>query len=97
MTEVFIFVLIIAFAYWTRRTILERMESGGPALSEIEWNEHNTLVYPLYANVAGLVAGMFGVGGGIIKGPLMLALGTCLCRTLDHRKILRPMLIPNII
>jgi len=77
MTEVFIFVLIIAFAYWTRRTILKRMEEGGPALSEIEWNEHNTLVYPLYANVAGLVAGMFGVGGGIIKGPLMLALGTC--------------------
>ena len=25
--------------------------------------------------VAGLVAGMFGIGGGIVKGPLMLALG----------------------
>jgi uncharacterized membrane protein YfcA len=27
------------------------------------------------AIVAGLVAGLFGVGGGIIKGPLMLELG----------------------
>ena len=75
VTEGVIFCVIIAFAFWARMGILQRIRSGGPVLSEIEWDEDNTIRYPLYAIVAGLVAGMFGVGGGIIKGPLMLALG----------------------
>lgn len=75
ITEAGIMVLIVAFAAYERRAILNRIESGGIVLSDIHWDERNTLVYPLYAIVAGLVAGMFGVGGGIIKGPLMLALG----------------------
>ena len=44
-------------------------------MSEIHWTEKNTITYPCFSIVAGLVAGMFGIGGGIIKGPLMLALG----------------------
>lgn len=32
-------------------------------------------MYPSICSVAGLVAGLFGVGGGIVKGPLMLELG----------------------
>ncbi|CAB9529197.1 Sulfite exporter TauE/SafE family protein [Seminavis robusta] len=75
VTEAGIFFLIIGFAIFVRHGVLRRMESGGPVLSEIDWDEENTIRYPLYAIVAGLVAGMFGVGGGIIKGPLMLALG----------------------
>jgi hypothetical protein len=67
--------LIIAFSVWARWGILKRLKLGGPVLSEIEWDDNNTITYPLLAIVAGLVAGLFGVGGGIIKGPLMLALG----------------------
>merc|ERR1712196_105269 len=34
-----------------------------------------TIKYPLYCMIAGVFAGMFGIGGGIVKGPLMLAMG----------------------
>lgn len=42
---------------------------------DVEWNERNTIVYPLLCIFAGLCAGLFGVGGGIVKGPLMLEMG----------------------
>lgn len=42
---------------------------------DIQWNERATVVYPMICAMAGFFAGMFGVGGGIVKGPLMLAMG----------------------
>jgi uncharacterized membrane protein YfcA len=42
---------------------------------DIEWNPRATIVYPIVCCFAGFFAGMFGVGGGIVKGPLMLAMG----------------------
>lgn len=42
---------------------------------DIEWNEWNTIIYPSLCFFAGFFAGMFGVGGGIVKGPLMLQMG----------------------
>jgi uncharacterized membrane protein YfcA len=42
---------------------------------EIKWTSRNTLVYPAICALAGLCAGLFGVGGGIVKGPLMLEMG----------------------
>ena len=42
---------------------------------DIEWNERNTIIYPSLCFFAGFFAGMFGVGGGIVKGPLMLQMG----------------------
>ena len=42
---------------------------------DIRWTERTTLVYPLWCGAAGFVAGLFGIGGGIVKGPIMLALG----------------------
>ncbi|CAE7555265.1 unnamed protein product [Symbiodinium pilosum] len=43
--------------------------------SEIRWTSATTIRYPLLCSLAGILAGLFGVGGGIIKGPLMLELG----------------------
>lgn len=34
---------------------------------DIQWTEKNTIKYPLICSTSGLVAGMFGVGGGIVK------------------------------
>lgn len=34
---------------------------------DVEWSEWNTIVYPLICSLAGVVAGAFGVGGGIVK------------------------------
>ena len=75
MSEAVVFTCIILFSLYVRSCILKRQESGGPILSEIHWDESNTVVYPMLSVIAGLVAGMFGIGGGIVKGPLMLALG----------------------
>lgn len=38
-----------------------------PVEGEVAWNARTTLVYPAICTVAGVVAGLFGVGGGIIK------------------------------
>jgi len=45
------------------------------AVGDVQWDSHNTVKYPLYCAIAGLLAGLFGVGGGIVKGPLMLEMG----------------------
>ncbi len=42
---------------------------------DVEWNPQNTLRYPAVCFFAGFFAGLFGVGGGIVKGPLMLEMG----------------------
>lgn len=41
----------------------------------VHWTPRTTLLYPAIVTLAGLIAGMFGVGGGIVQGPLMLQLG----------------------
>mmetsp|Transcript_17380 Transcript_17380/g.25968 ORF Transcript_17380/g.25968 Transcript_17380/m.25968 type:complete len:520 (+) Transcript_17380:250-1809(+) len=42
---------------------------------DIKWTPKATITYPIICTFAGFFAGMFGVGGGIVKGPLMLAMG----------------------
>ena len=50
--------------------------SGYPYVEgDIEWDACATVVYHVLCTVAGFFACMFGVGGGIAKGPLMLAMG----------------------
>merc|ERR1711871_589410 len=45
------------------------------AVGDVRWNARNTILYPVVCILAGLAAGMFGIGGGIVKGPMMLELG----------------------
>ena len=42
---------------------------------DVEWNPSNTVRYPCVSFFAGFFAGLFGIGGGIVKGPLMLEMG----------------------
>merc|ERR1711934_749060 len=42
---------------------------------DIEWDEGRTAKLPMVCFIAGLIAGMFGIGGGLINGPLMVELG----------------------
>merc|ERR1719193_182383 len=70
----------LAIAYFARRHLVERYhlkERVGfeYAKGDVEWNERNTIVYPSACSIAGLCAGLFGIGGGIVKGPLMLEMG----------------------
>ena len=42
---------------------------------EVVWTNSNSISFPAISTLAGVVAGFFGVGGGIVKGPLMLSMG----------------------
>lgn len=57
MTQVLMLLLIFLFVFWCRRNLLARLRGGGPVLSDIAWDAHNTVQYPLLAILAGLVAG----------------------------------------
>lgn len=42
---------------------------------DIKWDQRKAIIYPCFFMLAGLFAGMFGIGGGMITVPLMLAMG----------------------
>ena len=56
-------------------TIVRQRLNYRYAEGDIIWDDKATLQYPLICIVAGLCAGMFGIGGGIVQVPLMLHLG----------------------
>ncbi|KAF0734602.1 hypothetical protein AaE_009134 [Aphanomyces astaci] len=55
----------------------ELMQSCGYAYvpGDIQWNRRTTLIYPSLCTVAGVAAGLLGIGGGMVKGPLLLEIG----------------------
>eukprot|EP00934_Nitzschia_sp_Nitz4_P008185 Nitzschia sp. Nitz4//scaffold102_size76354//36818//38526//NITZ4_005633-RA/size76354-snap-gene-0.126-mRNA-1//1//CDS//3329532252//8175//frame0 len=80
MANLFLLVWILIISYMVRSYLVQRFEVkqrvGYKYLEgDIQWNARNTIVYPVICCLAGFFAGMFGVGGGIVKGPLMLAMG----------------------
>uniref|UniRef100_A0A7S0H168 Uncharacterized protein n=1 Tax=Amorphochlora amoebiformis TaxID=1561963 RepID=A0A7S0H168_9EUKA len=46
-----------------------------PVKGDVQWTARNTLIYPAICAFAGIFAGLFGIGGGIVKGPLMIEMG----------------------
>jgi len=68
-------VSVFARSYLVRRCEIKE-RCGYPYVEgDIKWDARATVVYPIICTAAGFFAGMFGVGGGIVKGPLMLAMG----------------------
>jgi len=68
---------VLMISYFARQHLIEQFYKkehvGYQYLpQDIVWDERATIRYPLICSTAGLAAGMFGVGGGIVKGPLML-------------------------
>jgi Sulfite exporter TauE/SafE len=73
-------VWILAISLWMRSVLIEKWKLKARVHykylpGDVEWNERNTIIYPCICFFAGFFAGMFGVGGGIVKGPLMLQMG----------------------
>lgn len=70
---------VIAFGVLFRWMLLheahEVAQGSKQAHGHIQWDARTTITYPVLCTVAGLFAGLFGVGGGIVKGPLMLEMG----------------------
>jgi len=42
---------------------------------DVKWTTRMGFIFPIAAIVAGIMAGLLGVGGGLVKGPLMLEMG----------------------
>jgi len=43
--------------------------------SEMQWTNRAALRYPIVCITAGIAAGLLGIGGGMLKGPIMLEMG----------------------
>jgi uncharacterized membrane protein YfcA len=80
LAQLVLLLWIFMIAVIARETLIKdtkrKTAAGYSYLPEdVKWDERSTVVYPLISTLAGFCAGMFGIGGGIIKGPLMLAMG----------------------
>ena len=76
----FMFVWIVGIFVYLRNILIEEWKIKKRlryryAEGDIEWNYENTLYFPAVCTLAGVFAGMFGIGGGIVMGPLMLQMG----------------------
>jgi uncharacterized membrane protein YfcA len=72
--------IALLLTYLVSRKIMKeyvyRFNIGYPYNStDIKWNNNIFIKYPLYAFVSGIMAGLLGIGGGLILGPLLLELG----------------------
>ncbi|KAG7393887.1 hypothetical protein PHYPSEUDO_000064 [Phytophthora pseudosyringae] len=45
------------------------------AAGDVHWTKKTVVRFPLACAGAGLIAGLFGVGGGLVTGPLMIEMG----------------------
>lgn len=70
-----VIISIMARSYLLNRYERKRKCGYQYVEGDIKWDPRATFIYPLICALAGFFAGMFGVGGGIVKGPLMLAMG----------------------
>lgn len=75
-----ILVWILVVSWYVRKILMKDWQDKKRlgyrfVAGDVEWSPKNTIKYPALCFFAGFFAGMFGVGGGIIKGPLMLEMG----------------------
>jgi uncharacterized membrane protein YfcA len=66
----------IYFAIKLMRETTEKKQIGYPFHSQdVLWDFEKTRFYAFFTFVAGIVAGLIGIGGGMVLGPLMLVMG----------------------
>ncbi len=63
-------------SYLLRKDRAQRAAGYEPLEGDVQWTPRSTLLYPALCTFAGLCAGVFGVGGGIVKVNM--------CRCLTH-------------
>jgi uncharacterized membrane protein YfcA len=64
------------FGYRNVKKTQERLEVHYPFnQSDVLWDAHKLRFYSFFTFVAGIVAGLIGIGGGMVLGPLMLVMG----------------------
>lgn len=75
-----VFVWVLSISFYARSQLVENWKLKKRLRykyleGDVEWNPVNTITYPCICFFAGFFAGLFGIGGGIVKGPLMLHMG----------------------
>ena len=63
-------ILVVAFyarMYLLRKASLKKTAGYPHVDGDILWDEYTTLVYPAMSTLAGIIAGLFGLGGGIVS------------------------------
>lgn len=80
LITVIMIAFILSISIWMREVLIAKWQlkkrlSYKYFEGDVEWNPMNTIKYPCICFVAGFCAGLFGIGGGIVKGPLMLQMG----------------------
>ena len=72
-----VFPVCLAVTFWVgrdlRRLHQRKVELGYEYLpGMVQWNSKNSIVYPLCCFFAGCAAGLLGIGGGLVLGPMLL-------------------------
>ena len=76
MTFPFLIIITVVVARWLRRQHRRKLELNYTYLpGDVRWTKRNTILYPGMCMIAGILAGLLGIGGGMVKGPLMLEMG----------------------
>jgi uncharacterized membrane protein YfcA len=57
------------------RNRLKVLSGFGFAEGDIHWIRHRVILVPTVCITAGVAAGLLGIGGGMVKGPIMLEMG----------------------
>uniref|UniRef100_A0A7S3K149 Uncharacterized protein n=1 Tax=Aureoumbra lagunensis TaxID=44058 RepID=A0A7S3K149_9STRA len=76
----FMFIALIGIAFYVRNYLVARTADKDRlgynyVDGDFHWDATSSLKYPAICFFAGMCAGLFGIGGGIVNGPLMLELG----------------------
>ena len=72
--------VLIAATCWIRKKTLDRATEkiflGHVSLEgDLHWDRRTTVLYPMLCVFAGIAAGLLGIGGGMVLGPLLVELG----------------------
>ncbi|KAG7389584.1 hypothetical protein PHYBOEH_007402 [Phytophthora boehmeriae] len=72
--------ILVAISLWVgyRLRLLNRskvLSNYAFVDGDMHWIKRRTLVFPTMCTVAGVAAGLLGIGGGMVKGPIMLEAG----------------------
>ncbi|CAI5718101.1 unnamed protein product [Peronospora effusa] len=72
--------ILVTITLWVgyQLRLLNRLKvlSGYPFTEgDIHWTKRRVLIFPTLCTLAGVAAGLLGIGGGMVKGPVMLEMG----------------------
>lgn len=73
-------IFLTVFSHYSMKNVMQtfqKQQNPYYILSpdEIQWTPRSIRYFPILSILAGMVSGMFGIGGGIINGPLLLEIG----------------------